>query len=97
MTVGLLLVVNATETAGNVVVVDKAEYLSYTYNDTPASAVLSVKQDDIAHQQNVALDKWTVTWKVIAADIATYRGYGADTLATMVKSAVNAVTDPDAV
>lgn len=52
------------------------------------------KQDDIA---NTALDKWVVTWAVVAGDIATYRGYSAATLATMSKAAINAATDPDAV
>ena len=93
MTTGLFLVVDVTEAAGNVVVVDKAEYLSYTYDGTPTTAVV-VKQNDIA---NTALDKWTLSWTVVAGDIATFRGYGADTLATMAKSAINAVTDPDAV
>ena len=93
MTVGLFLVVNVTEAAGNVVVVDKAEYLGYTYDGTPSTAVV-VKQDDLA---NTALDKWTLSWTVVAADIATFRGYSAATLATMAKAAINAVTDPDAV
>ena len=96
MTVGLLLVVNVTEAAGNVVVVDKAEYLGFTYDPAvlTATAVSAVKQVDIA---NTGLDKWTVTWTVIAADFGTYRGKSATTLAGDAKTAINAVTDPDAV
>lgn len=96
MTVGLLLVVNCTEAAGNVVVVDKIEYLGFTYDPAvlTATAVSAVKQDDIS---TTAFDKWTVTWTVIAADIAIYRSRRAINLADDAKIAINAVTDPDAV
>jgi len=93
MTTGLFLVVDVTETAGNAVVVDKAEYLGYTYDGAPTTAVV-VKQNNLA---NTVLDKWTLSWTVVAADIAAYRGKSATQLAIDAKAAINAVTDPDAV
>jgi hypothetical protein len=97
---GLLLVVNATETAGNVVVVDKVEYLSFNYDDavlTETDTAGIINQNAVNRQQGAMLDKWTVEWRVVVADFTAYRGKSATTLAGDVKTAVNAVTNPDAI
>ena len=91
---GLYLVVNCHEVAGNAVVVDNVRYVDFTYDSTVLTASDAadegtVTQDDISFDLQ-PLDKWTVAWHVVAADLATYRGKSATTLAADAKLSINA-------